>query len=87
GSDSIDATHVWAVVMGTHNFRILRGRFWGEAAPSALAGARQRPLSDAVIDQIIFDDQSHIRAFLENLAAIGARFLVVSCPPLRKDTP
>ncbi|PWE27440.1 hypothetical protein C4N9_17455 [Pararhodobacter marinus] len=87
GDDGIDASHVWAIVMGTHNYRIVRGHFWGEAAPSALAGTQLRPLSDAVIDQIISDDQAQIRAFLENLLLIGARFLVVSCPPLRRDTP
>ncbi|WP_370226294.1 hypothetical protein [Pararhodobacter marinus] len=87
GDDGIDALHVWAIVMGTHNYRIVRGHFWGEAAPSALAGTQLRPLSDAVIDQIISDDQAQIRAFLENLLLIGARFLVVSCPPLRRDTP
>ena len=87
GSDTINTDHTWAIVMGTHNSRILRGPFWTGAAPSKLAAPGIRPVSDAVLDQIARDDQYHIQRFLQNLTTIGTRILVVSCPPLRRDSP
>ncbi|MDP5220298.1 GSCFA domain-containing protein [Ruegeria sp. 2205SS24-7] len=83
---SIDDTHVWGLVTGTHNNRILRGEFWKEATPACLDHPDLRPVSRAVVDAIIDDDQRYIKAFLAQLKQIKAKFFVISCPPVRRNS-
>ncbi|WP_372574540.1 hypothetical protein [Ruegeria jejuensis] len=83
---SIDDTHVWGLVTGTHNNRILRGEFWKEATPTCLDHPDMRPVSRAVVDAIIDDDQRYIKAFLAQLKQINAKFFVISCPAVRRNS-
>lgn len=85
GSACIGSEHVWVIVMGTHNLRILRGSMWLDNTPSALGFKGKRPISNAVLNRIIDNDQKYIRDFLAALEGIGTRFIVASCPPLRRD--
>jgi hypothetical protein len=84
--ESIDDSHIWGLVTGTHNSRILRGEFWKQAAPTYLDHPNLRPVSRAVVDAIINDDQRYIRTFLAQLKQINAKFFVISCPPVRRNS-
>lgn len=85
GQASIGREHLWVFVMGTHNLRILRGKFWCNAAPSTLQLEGKRPVSAAVLDKIIQSDQKNILNFFADVKKVGARFIVASCPPARRD--
>lgn len=85
GLASIGNEHVWVFVMGSHNMRILRDNFWRDAAPSSLQLEGKRPISEGVLNKIIHSDQKNILNFLSDLKKVGARFIVASCPPVRRD--
>ncbi|MBN8189911.1 hypothetical protein JF540_24805 [Salipiger thiooxidans] len=86
GQDHIAPDRLWGICMGTHNPRLYGDRIWtGAAAPSALAGDGQRPVSSGLIDRMADEDQRHIRAFLTQLKDAGIRFFVISAPPVRAD--
>lgn len=85
GLDHLDPGCAWGVCMGTHNVRIYRNRIWRKAAPSEMADAGVRPFSRAVMAAIFDEDLRHVKAFLLQLKASGARVFVVSAPPPRRD--
>lgn len=85
GQASIGCEQLWVFVMGTHNMRILRGPFWRNAAPSSLQLEGKRPISEGVLNKIIHSDQKNILNFFSDLKKVGARFIIASCPPVRRD--
>lgn len=76
----------WGICLGNHNFRIFRNEGWLTSAPSWLGMADKTPVSEALFEKIVAEDQKHIRAFFEQLLETGVRPFVISAPwPLRPN--
>lgn len=86
GKSNFDPADVWGICAGTHYNRILLAPQWrGPAAPSAIAGPKQRPISAAMLAAILAADQVHVCKFLSEMKAAGVPVFAVSCAPVRRD--
>lgn len=86
GRAYFDPEDVWGICMGTHNSPIYRDAFWRTAVPPGVPGPKKRPLSSAVLNEIILQHQVHILTFLKQLKQNGLRVFVVSSPNPRRDS-
>jgi hypothetical protein len=80
GKRHFDPSDIWGICMGFHNVRIFGAPMWMGAAPADVAGPTQRPISQAVLDEIIINDQLHVRAFIAQLKKANIRLFVISGP-------
>lgn len=86
GKSHFDPADVWGICAGTHYNRVLRAPQWrGLAAPSAIAGPRQRPISAAMLDAMLEADQAQVCRFLTQLKTTGVPVFAVACAPVRRD--
>ncbi len=86
GFDSFEPEHRWGICLGNHNFRIFRNDGWVTAAPAWMGIKDKTPISEALFERIVAEDQKHIRAFFDQLIETGVRPFVISAPwPLRPD--
>lgn len=80
--------HLFGFSLGFHAFRVCQHRTWRTCAPAILAQTSgKQPLSDAVIDSLILEDNKYQRAFYDALKAIGVPCLVIESPPLQRNLP
>ncbi|MEO0370922.1 MAG: hypothetical protein AAF231_05650 [Pseudomonadota bacterium] len=83
---TFEPEHRWGICLGNHNYRILRSDMWETAAPSWLGQTDKTPISEALFDRIVDEDQKHIRAFFDQLIETGVRPFVISAPwPVRPN--
>jgi hypothetical protein len=85
GMNAFDPTCTWGICMGTHNTRVYDLPFWLKAAPSRIAKPGVRPVSDAVLNEIIEKEQRFRKVFLRQLMETGVKFFIVSAPSPRRD--
>lgn len=84
GFTCFEPAHRWGICLGTHNARLFRNAGWLRAAPAWLSLPGMQPVPEAVFEQMVADDQRHIRAFLDRLLQTGVRPFVISAPwPVR----
>lgn len=84
GISSFAPEHRWGICLGNHNFRIFRNEGWVTAAPSWMGLKDKTPVSEALFERIVAEDQKHIRTFFDQLIETGVRPFVISAPwPLR----
>ncbi|MEP2785113.1 MAG: hypothetical protein ABJO67_17595 [Pseudoruegeria sp.] len=81
----IDPNIRWGLCMGTHTGRIFGQEMWQKSDPSAVLSEGRRPISLAILDAMIEQDQRYIRQFILQLVENGVSCFVVSCPPPRED--
>lgn len=62
-----------------HTTRVLRGIDWSNHAPAEVATS-EVPISSALFEAIVEDDQKYILAFLDVLLGSGARLFVIESP-------
>lgn len=86
GRPYFDPRDGWGFCMGTHNLRIFRHPFWSQAAPSRMADNGCRPVSLALVDAIIEEDQRYLRMFFKQLQSTDVQLFIVSCPLPRRDS-
>ena len=86
GISSFAPEHRWGICLGNHNSRIFRHEGWMSAAPTWMNAKGKTPVSEALFQRIVEDDQIYIRRFLTQLISTGVRPFVISAPwPLRPD--
>ncbi|MEO0750691.1 MAG: hypothetical protein AAFY25_02725 [Pseudomonadota bacterium] len=86
GFTAFDPGHRWGICLGNHNFRIFRSDGWLTAAPSWMGLKNKTPISEALFERIVAEDQKHIRTFFDQLIETGVQPFVISAPwPLRPD--
>jgi len=77
---------VYGINLGLHSLPVVRSRMWEKFAPWRIAEQfKLLPLSDAVLDEIVYANNVHIYAFFEALVASKVRFFIISAPPVRRD--
>ncbi len=86
GFSSFEPQHRWGICLGNHNSRIFRHEGWLSAAPTWMNAKGKTPVSEALFQRIVEDDQIYIRRFLTQLISTGVRPFVISAPwPVRPD--
>lgn len=87
GKTHFDAADIWGFCIGTHTARLYRRKFWSASEPAPVARRGVRPISAAVVDAVIFNQQRHVFAFFDRLKDAGIPFFAIACPPPRRDNP
>lgn len=86
GFSAFEPQHRWGICLGNHNSRIFRNEGWLTSAPAWMNVKGKTPVSEALFQRIVEEDQVYIRRFLTQLLSTGVHPFVISAPwPVRPD--
>ncbi|RVN12654.1 hypothetical protein CN112_07070 [Sinorhizobium meliloti] len=88
GGSHFQADVEYGVLFGFHSLPVVTDDTWRTSAPWRVAKKHGlSPVSSAVIDEMVCDNNQHIYELYEYLISFRVQFFVISAPPIRADHP
>lgn len=80
GFTNFSPDHQWGICMGNQYARLYGHETWHEFCPAWMGEAGKAPVSEALFERMVAEDQAHCRAFFDQLLETGVRFFFIEAP-------